>query len=166
MTAAKTFLDRVLAAVCITLFAALVLVVAWQVFTRQVLDAPSGWSEELAKYLFVWLSLLGAALVFGERGHIAVDIVANRLPRRPRRAVGVGVQVAVGGFAALVLVFGGATLAANTWGIAVAGLPATVGPLYTVLPLSGVLIVFYSVYHLVSVATSAERAVDDGEPTV
>lgn len=162
----KTALDRSLSAFCVALFALLVVVVVWQVFTRQVLDAPSGWSEELAKYVFVWLSLFGAALVFGERGHIAVDIVITKAPLAAQRVVAVLMQVAVLLFTGLVLVYGGTMLATNTWSIGVAGLPASVGPLYLALPISGVLIAFYTVYHLVSIVTGAERPVDDAEPDV
>lgn len=160
----KTGLDRALGAFCVALFGLLVVVVAWQVFSRQVLDSPSGWSEELAKYVFVWLSLFGAALVFGERGHIVVDIAITRAPAAAQRVVGMLMQLAILAFAGLVLIYGGTMLATNTWSIAVAGLPAAVGPLYLALPISGVLIAFYTVYHLVAISTRAERGVEDGEP--
>lgn len=166
MERVKSTLDRVLGAFCVVLFAVLVLVVAWQVFTRQVLDNPSGWSEESAKYVFVWLSLFGAALVFGERGHIVVDVAVKKAPEGAQRVIGLLMQVAILAFAGLVLVYGGLMLATNTWSIAVAGLPATVGPLYLALPVSGVLIVFYTVYHLVAIAGRAESAIDDAEPDV
>ena len=84
MTAVKNALDRILTWACVALFAVLVLDVSWQVFARQVLNSPSGWSEELAKYLFIWLGLFGAALVFGERGHIAVDFAVGGCPRPSR----------------------------------------------------------------------------------
>ena len=164
MTALKNTLDVALRWLCVVLFAALVLVVVWQVFSRQVLDSPSGWSEELAKYVFVWLSLFGAALVFGERGHIVVDIAITRAPAAAQRVVGMLMQLAILAFAGLVLIYGGTMLATNTWSIAVAGLPADVGPLYLALPISGVLIAFYTVYHLVAISTRAERGVEDGEP--
>ena len=70
MTTVKNGIDKVLTWVCVVLFAALVLDVMWQVVTRQILNNPSAWSEELAKYLFIWLGLFGASLVFGERGQI------------------------------------------------------------------------------------------------
>lgn len=82
MRALKKASDRVLATACVALFAILIVTVTWQVFTRQVLNEPSSWSEELAKYVFVWLGMFGAALVFSERGHIAVDVVARKLPNR------------------------------------------------------------------------------------
>jgi TRAP-type C4-dicarboxylate transport system permease small subunit len=164
MTRVKNTLDVTLQWVCIVLLGALVLVVAWQVVTRQVLAAPSAWSEELAKYLFVWLSFFGTALVFGERGHIAVDFLVRRAPERFQRAAAVLCQLVTLVFAALVLVYGGWQLALLTWMQDIPSLPLMVGWLYLVLPISGVLVLFYTVYHLVAVVRGVEDATVDGEP--
>ncbi|MEU2202544.1 TRAP transporter small permease [Isoptericola sp. NPDC019482] len=164
MTRVKNGLDVVLRWLCVLLLGALVLVVAWQVFTRQVLSAPSVWSEELAKYLFVWLSFFGTALVFGERGHIAVDFLVRKAPEHLQRAAAVLSQVVTFAFAALVLVYGGWQLAQLTWTQDVPSLPLMVGWLYLVLPVSGVLVLFYTVYHLVAVVRGVENASTDGEP--
>lgn len=164
MTRVKHGLDVTLQWVCIVLLGLLVVTVAWQVFTRQVLSAPSGWSEELAKYVFIWLGLFGSALVFGERGHIAIDLVARRLPGRAQRWNAVLGQLVIVVFAALVLVYGGWKVSALAWDQNLTGLPVNVGWLYTALPASGVLVVFYAVYHLVAVGRRVEDATTDGEP--
>lgn len=166
MTAVKNALDRALTWACVVLFAVLVVDVAWQVFARQVLDSPSGWSEELAKYLFIWLGLFGAALVFGERGHIAVDFAVKNLPERAKVVVAVIVQLAILAFTVLVLIWGGYRVVELAWDQNLTGLPVNVGPLYLALPISGVLIAFYTVYHLVRILTGAEVAVEEAEPDV
>ena len=166
MNAVKNGLDRVLMLACVVLFAVLVIDVAWQVFARQVLDQPSGWSEELAKYLFIWLGLFGAALVFGERGHIAVDFAARKLPQVGQRVVAVVVQLAILTFTGMTLIWGGIRVANLAWAQNLTGLPVNVGPLYLALPISGVLIAFYTIYHLVRILNGAERAVEDAEPDV
>ena len=166
MTHVKQGLDVALKWLCVGLFAVLVLVVVWQVFTRQVLSAPSTWSEELAKYVFIWLGLFGAALVFGERGHIAIDTLVRKLPERWQRGNAVLGQVVIGAFAALVLVYGGWQVSALAWNQNLPALPLNVGWLYLALPLSGVLVIFYTVYHLVAIVRGAENATADGEPDV
>lgn len=88
----KRILDRSLTILCVALFGILVIVVTWQVFARQILQEPSQWSETLSRYLFVWVGLLGAALVFGERGHIAIDFGVRRLPRALQKWTGILVQ--------------------------------------------------------------------------
>ncbi|RPF28953.1 TRAP transporter small permease [Georgenia muralis] len=166
MNAAKNALDRVLTWACVVLFALLVLDVTWQVFARQVLDQPSGWSEELAKYLFIWLGLFGAALVFGERGHIAVEVAVRKLPVTVQKILAVVVQLGVLTFTSLVLIWGGFSVVDLAWEQNLTGLPVNVGPLYLALPISGVLIALYTIYHLVRILTGAERPVEDTEPDV
>jgi TRAP-type C4-dicarboxylate transport system permease small subunit len=164
MIAVKLALDRALTVACVVLFAALVLDVSWQVFARQVLGSPSLWSEELAKVLFIWLGLFGAALVFGERGHVAMDVVVRRMPRAAQMVLAVVVQLAILAFSALALVWGGFLVSQLAWDQKLSGLPVTVGPLYLALPISGALVAFYTLFHLGRILTGAERPVEDAEP--
>ncbi|WP_026819206.1 TRAP transporter small permease [Arthrobacter castelli] len=164
MESSKKLLDRTLEVICVVLFAALVLVVVWQVFTRQVLDQPSSWSSTLARYIFVWLGLGGAALVFGERGHIAVDFVVRKLPDSLEKAIAVLVQVIIAVFSAIILVWGGYRVALQSWEQALSGLPLSVGPLYLAMPVAGVLIIIYALYHSIEVLRRHEPPVAHDEP--
>jgi TRAP-type C4-dicarboxylate transport system permease small subunit len=159
----KNWVDRTLAAVCIVLFAILVVIVSWQVLARQVLDQPSAWSETLSRYVFIWLGLLGSALVFGERGHIAIDILARRLPRNVQRPLAILVQLVVIGFSVAVLVWGGWRASMLAMGQNLSGLPTTIGPWYLVMPLAGVLIVLYSIYHLIALAADQEEPISGAD---
>lgn len=69
-----------------------------QVFFRYVLNDSLIWSEELARYLFVWISFLGGTLVMDRGTHIKIDILENLLRGGARKAV-------VRAAKALVLVF-------------------------------------------------------------
>jgi len=71
--------------VLITLVVAMTLVVFLQVIYRYVLTRPLYWSEELARYLFVWISILGAALGVQKRGHFGMDFFFKMLPDKGRR---------------------------------------------------------------------------------
>lgn len=62
----------------VVLFAALTVVVALQVFTRFVLQAPLIWSEELARFLFFWVVMLGSALSVRHRRHFVIDVTMGR----------------------------------------------------------------------------------------
>ncbi|GLY17978.1 C4-dicarboxylate ABC transporter permease [Kineosporia sp. NBRC 101677] len=165
MTALKSVLDRVLTWICVVLFAALVLDVGWQVFARQVLNAPSGWSEELAKYLFIWVGLLGGALVFGERGHVAADLAVQRAPEKVQRVTAVLVQIAILAFAILALIWGGYRVVHLTWDQTLTGLPVNVGWMYLALPISGVITVVYTIYHMIHISTGDEIAIDPDAET-
>ena len=148
MIAIKNSLDVLLRWLCIILFMALVLVVIWQVFSRQVISSPATWTTSVAQYLFVWLALFGSAWVFSEKEHIAVDFL-TRLVRIDRtRGLEVAVNVVILAFAALILVWGGARGVDLTWSQKVSGLPVSVGMMYLALPISGIIMMLYSLFHI------------------
>lgn len=163
MSALKRVIDAILAALCVVLFALLVLVVSWQVFTRQVLASPSTWTSVAAQYLFVWLALFGSAYVFSDRGHIAVDFVARKAGAGGQRVIGVLTLTIVAIFAILVLIWGGIRATDISWTQQVSGIPVTVGQMYLALPISGALIVFYSVFHIVKILTGREAGLPIAE---
>jgi len=142
--------DRLLGGVLALLMGALVLDVLWQVFTRFVLRSPSAFTDELARYLLIWVSLLGGAYTAGQRMHLAIDLLPTRLTGRARHALGAFIEGVVLLFAAGVMVVGGARLVGLTLllGQTSAALEIPLGYVYTVLPLSGALIVFYSLIFL------------------
>lgn len=149
MNSAKKLLDGVLRVACVVLFAALVVVVVLQVFTRQVLNDPLTWTTVAAQYLFVWLSLFGAAWVFSEKEHIAVDFLTRALKVNSTRGLEIFVNVVIGLFGAFVLLWGGVRGVGITWSQNASGLPVSVGMMYLALPISGAVVVFYSIFHII-----------------
>lgn len=148
MDTAKKVLDTCLYWIVVVLFGFLVYVVVWQVFSRQVLGSPATWTDEAARLTFVWLGLFAAAFVFGERGHIAVDFFARKLPAAAERWLAVGVQLIVIGFAVAILGWGGWLASQNAWTQALGALPFTYGQMYLAIPVAGILILFYSLYYI------------------
>lgn len=150
----KGYLDTALGWACAALMGASVVNVLWQVFTRFVLGSPSGFTDELARYLLIWLGLLGAAYAVGQRMHLAIDLLPRSLdpqdgkPGRPkaRAVLGIVLQGAVLAFALGVMVYGGARLVGlvTVLGQRSAALSAPLGAVYSVLPLSGALIALYA----------------------
>jgi len=158
---AKRVLDTILYWITVVLFALLVVVVVWQIFSRQVLGDPSTWTEEGARMTFVWLGLFASAFVFGERGHIAVEYVARKFPARGEKVLSIVVQVIVLAFAVIVLVWGGWRASQNAWLQNLSALPFTLGQMYLALPISGVLIAFYSLYYIQGVARGTQLPYGD-----
>ncbi len=145
----KRLIDQLLAVLVIVIMAVLVLDVIWQVFTRFVLRNPSSYTEELARFLLIWLGLLGGSYAAGQRLHLAVDLLPMRLQGRRRKQLALVIEACMLAFA-LLLIVGGARL---VWlmlylGQTSAALRVPLGYVYLALPLSGVLIGFYAVYHL------------------
>jgi TRAP-type C4-dicarboxylate transport system permease small subunit len=142
----KRQVDRVLEWVLILLMAANVFNVLWQVFTRFVLKDPSSYTEELARYLLIWVGLLGAGYAAGKKMHLAIDVVLSRLKGGARTFAGLSIQVLIFLFAFFAMVVGGVRLVTITLFLdqTSAALQIKLGYVYLALPLSGLLIMFYS----------------------
>ncbi|MDF1571167.1 MAG: TRAP transporter small permease [Bacteroidales bacterium] len=142
--------NRILEIVLIFLTSILVLDVLWQVFSRYVLSSPSSFTDELAGYLLIWVSLLGAAYVAGKREHLAIDILLQKSGPERQRILRILIQSVILGFSATVLVIGGSWLVYTRFylGVRSAALQIPLGYVYIVLPISGLLIIFYSIGHL------------------
>lgn len=78
----KLAVDRTIAAFSVAVMVALVICVVWQVFSRYVLNTPSTLTDELARFLMIWVGLLGAAYTVGAQRHLAIDLLAMTLPPR------------------------------------------------------------------------------------
>lgn len=143
---AKDRVDEVLRKVLIILMAANVLNVLWQVFTRFVLRDPSSFTEELARYLLIWVGLLGASYAAGQKMHLAIDVVVEKLRRKTRNFAELCIQVFIFLFALFAMVIGGFRLVTITLSLnqISAALRIKLGYVYLVLPLSGLLIMFYA----------------------
>lgn len=163
MLATKNALLKVLGVLSVILFALLVCVTVWQVITRQILHDPSTWSEELSKLLFVWLSFIGGAFLYGERGHIAVDFVARRTPRGSQKYLAATVQAIIFIFAVVAMVWGGYLASSIAWNQNLTALPFAIGWVYLVIPITGVCIAIFSVIHFVALLRGEEEPYPDIE---
>ena len=157
LDAARRVVTAVLALICIVLFVWLVFVVSWQVFTRQVLRNSAPWTAEAATVSLVVLAIVAIAYVYSERGHIAVETFIEKLPPAAQKVQAVIIELIVIFFTSFVFIWGGARVAESAWDQSMAILPITVGQVYLLLPLSGVLIVFYSATHIVGVLAGSEK---------
>ena len=145
---ARRRLERALDALVVGLFLVMFAVVLLQVLFRYAIDWPLVWSEELSRYLFVWLALLGWTLAARRRSHIAIEGLAQRLPDRARLGIGVVVQLAVILFALLLLGFG-VQMTVRSLDVPSVTLFFGFGLIYAVVPLTAVLILLYALLDLI-----------------
>jgi TRAP-type C4-dicarboxylate transport system permease small subunit len=72
---------------CIAILFVMLVAISYQVVARYVFGSPTFWSEEMARFLVVWLTMLGSAsLIKDSDGHISVDYLVDRLPGRVKLA--------------------------------------------------------------------------------
>ena len=138
--------DRWLGYALMLLMAVSVLNVLWQVFIRFILQDPSSYTEELARFLLVWIGLLGASYASGKGMHLAIDYFALKFHPAIQRLVALIIQGLVFLFALSVMVIGGIRLVYITLVLdqTSAALQVQLGYVYLVLPLSGIIIIFYA----------------------
>ena len=106
LTRFDNLLAKAESAVLITLVAVMTLIVFLQVVYRYVLVQPLHWSEELARYLFVWVSILGATLALQKRGHFGLDFFYRMLPGQQRRFLQFLIHLFVGCVIFVILIQG------------------------------------------------------------
>lgn len=130
------------AAVLIALVGVMTGVVFLQVFYRYFLAQPLLWSEELARYLFVWLSVLGAALALQKKGHFGLDFFYKMLPDRFRRWVQFPIYLLMG-VVIFVILFQGIILVQKTVLQESPAMGISMGWAYASLPAGGTLMAIH-----------------------
>lgn len=151
MIALKNKVDKVIQNLLVFLMALMVLNVLWQVFTRFIMNDPSSFTDELARYLLIWLGLLGAAYVTGQKMHLAIDYLLNKSKPKVKGILEYVINISIFLFALFVMVIGGVNLVSLTLYLKQisAALQIQLGYVYIVLPLSGLLIMFYTAVDIV-----------------
>lgn len=166
----KVGLTWLLEQVVTLLVAALVLDVLWGICTRFLLNSPSRWSEEVATFLLIWVSLLGAAVAFIHHEHLGVDYFVNKLDSAAQRTLRIVVQGLVILFAAWAMIYGGFVLVVETLraGQLTPALGIHMGYVYLAAPVSGAFIALNAVEQVVELLTdsdSVEDAASEGAST-
>ncbi|MGY0691454.1 TRAP transporter small permease [Virgibacillus sp. FSP13] len=149
----RKYLDRTLEFVTCTLLLIMVAVTTWQVITRYILHQPSAVTDEFLRFSLIWFSLLAGAYVVGKKSHIAITFLNDRLKDRSKRILDVIIQVSFIVFA-IIMLFGGGKAVSLTMAQISPSLSLPMGYVYLSLPVSGVLIIFYSLINLMELFTN------------
>ena len=153
----RKVIDTITSTACVFLFAVMVVVGTYQIVTRYFFNSPSTVSEELLTYSFTWMALLASAYVFGKRDHMRMGFVADKLTGFPRKVLEIVIECLIILLAGSILVYGGSNIMKLTMTQVTASLGIPMGVVYTVVPLSGILIVIYSILNIVDLAVGYER---------
>lgn len=143
----RSSINRVLEVMLCALLSLLVIDVLWQVASRYLLTSPSSVTDEIAGFLLVWVGLLGSAYCFGSGDHLAVDLLLQRSSERWQSRLRLIINIIVALFATLVMVIGGGWLVYTRFflGVTSPSLTLNLGYVYAVLPLSGLLTLYFAI---------------------
>lgn len=143
----KATIDKILGTLLIILMIILVLDVVWQVAARYLVKSPSSFTDELARFLLMWVGLFGAAYAHGKKRHLAIDILPSKLSGKKKVNLLIFINVMVILFALTVLVIGGIRLVYITLTLdqISPALRIPLGYVYLSLPLSGLFMIYYGI---------------------
>jgi TRAP-type C4-dicarboxylate transport system permease small subunit len=149
----KKKIDKVVSVMLIIIMAVMVINVTWQVLSRYVFQSPSSYTDELSRYLLVWLGMLGAAYVAGKNEHLAIDLYPQKLYGVAKQRLMVFISLVIVAFVLPVMVLGGGNLVYITYVLqqksATLGLPLAF--VYAMIPISGLLVIFYQIVEIKSI---------------
>ena len=141
--------DRVVDWVAVAAFAGMFGCVLGQVVFRYVLDEPLVWSDELARYLFIWASFLGWIIAARRRSHLTIDMAATRLSPRGRAAMGIVGALAGLAFAGLLVWYGWRIMVRNL-DVETTTLFFSQGVVYAIVPAAALAVGLYAIADLLA----------------
>lgn len=148
------FIDRALAAILKPVvalgMAALIFVITAQIVSRVFFTAFS-WTEEVARFLLIWLTFLGAALAWQQGRHIAVKVLVELLPPSLRYVVQIGALAVVCGFALALAWLGWSFMEVSAFQRS-PSLRLRMAHVYVVIPVAAGLIAWFSLTDLLRLA--------------
>lgn len=133
-----------------------------QVFSRFILRAPIGWSEELLTYSFTWASFIGASMAIYTNSHFSVDLLTRKFSPKLAKAVSILMWILICVFSLFILVMG--------WRLALANgiqwmniLPLTMFWAYLSMPVCGAFIFIHGVEKLTEVILNIKAPQEEEE---
>lgn len=154
MNTVKKYVDQILLLLTSVLFLVMVAITSWQVIARYVFENPSAFTEEFLRFGLIWLSMLAAAYVVGRRAHISFTIISDKLRGSKKFTLDLFIQGIFLVFALVIMIYGGGKAVSLTMAQISPSLGMPMGLVYLSLPVSGVLITFYSILNINNIIKS------------
>ncbi len=150
MNKINEIIDKVMTAFLAIAMLSLLLGGTWQIFTRWVVRDPSTFTDEFLRYALIWSAMIGSAYCFYKNEHLALDLFSSKARGVPKILLTIFIEAAIIFFVVYVFIWGGIKVASNaTNASSVMKIPFKV--LYSVFPISGVLIVITRIINYVMV---------------
>lgn len=156
MTKIRRGMNTLLSTIAAIILITMSVLVIYQVFTRYVLNNPADFTEEIIRYLLIWICFIGAAYAFNSRQHMALLFVQSQMKPQARRALVIFSDVLVLLFAIFVMLMGGVKLAvsARQEFSSLLGIPRSL--VYAMAPIGGVFTIVAQIINLVEDFTGIE----------
>ncbi|MCF8461285.1 MAG: TRAP transporter small permease [Flavobacteriales bacterium] len=147
MNVIRSYLDKALEWFLVALMVLLLGDVLLQVASRYVLANTISFTDELAGFLLIWVGMAGAAYLTGQGQHLAITFIKDKAKPSNQKWLDIAIQLSILIFAIGVLIIGGIWLVYTRFflGQVSASMEISLGYIYMIVPISGLLIAFYSI---------------------
>jgi TRAP-type C4-dicarboxylate transport system permease small subunit len=141
-------LNKIVEFLLIGLIAIMVIACVWQVLSRYIFGQASAQTEELMRYTIIWVSVIGGAYVYGDKGHLAITFFADKLNQTLAKVFAIFIDAVIAIFSAIVFIYGGYQIVSATMIQTSPGMGLPMGFMYMALPIAGIMIILYSFQHI------------------
>jgi TRAP-type C4-dicarboxylate transport system permease small subunit len=132
-------------------------IVAWSFLPR----GQNELSEEIARFLLIWITLLGGAVAFGEKAHLGVDYFIEKLDEGAQKFMAIFGQFVILVFAVSIFIIGGTNIVLRNMGQTAPALGPKfglqMGHVYLALPIAGSLIIIIAVEQILELALARKE---------
>jgi len=149
----KHILDIVLEWSAIIIFSIIFLVVLLQIAFRYFLNSPLVWTEELSRYLFIWISFLGWVFATRNGSHIRISALLDAMPKSIRQALSLINDIFVI-VLAVIMTWQGIIMTARSTSVPTITLFFSFALVYAAVPISSIFIILYTVLQLLGIGKS------------
>ncbi|MDF2533346.1 MAG: hypothetical protein K0Q65_2927 [Clostridia bacterium] len=130
------------------LLAAMVAIVFWNVVSRYFLGASIAWSEEISRFMLIWVVFLGAVLAYVKDEHLSLDILIKAVPKRIAHIMQVMADIGVL-YAIYIIVMGGLNLTMTSWDWLSPAAAIPYAYVYLIIPIAGAAVLIMTIFKLI-----------------
>ena len=154
-------LDKILEVILSIMVVLMVFGCVYQIFTRFVLQNPSDWTEEFVKYVLIWTTMLGVPYAYGRDKHISIGFVTGTFTPKGLAMDKIFNNILILLISVVIMIAGGIMVTSNAAGQVSAALQIPMQVYYSGVPVSGVLMVLYSIPRLMDHAAELKNSCEE-----
>ena len=142
-------LCRILKLICEIIILSMTLVVLLQVFFRYVLGDALSWSEEVSRFLMVWLTFLAAPVAYLEKGHVALDFLTDQWKGRPKQVLTLALHI-LSCILIAIIIWKSLMMFERGLSIKAASVPISMAVVYAAIPCGFFFMLLINLQHLIA----------------
>lgn len=143
MLRVERFFYKVLSYLCGLLILAMALLIFWQVICRYLMNNSLTWSEELGRYIFVWITFIGLPVALKRGAHVAIDLLLKKSKGHFHMAILI-INYTIIGAIGLLIAYSGIRLFQVGVGQISSAMLVPMQYVYIIIPFSGLMLAFFA----------------------